>query len=359
MPDKLKFVATVQKQTDHTTKILLGFFMLLVAQIAVLPANARNVDEVRLAAGWINEVFLGVAASTKAIGQEYALQVSSPALTGTTVWETRAFTQGNTTAFRTWKKGSAEPISRAPFPSLYSYNGAEITPSQSTKLESFKAMVPVLRSAYRSLDFSWVYFTTADNLMLIYPYVPLKEAVDNDLPTEQVYYTSANFDQRAVGWTAPYLDLVGAGMMITASYPVYNGDDLLGVASRDITLTEMSRSVLNRLADSSNTTALLVDANGLAIASSDIALAAEIEAVNRRAGDAVLYYRSAQGLSTFENNTGQRSAQTWVNQIVERLLEVKSEDSGSLTEFEINGHAVSSAHIEHFGWFVILIGMAS
>jgi hypothetical protein len=37
-----------------------------------------------------------------------------------------------------------------------------------------------------------------------------------------------------VGWTGPYLDLVGAGMKLTASYPIQDCDRLLGVASRDI-----------------------------------------------------------------------------------------------------------------------------
>jgi hypothetical protein len=65
---------------------------------------------------------------------------------------------------------------------------------------------------------------------MIYPYLPMDQAVKNDPPTEQVFYRAADFKRRAVGWTLPYLDLVGAGLMITASYPIYAEDKLLGVA---------------------------------------------------------------------------------------------------------------------------------
>ena len=41
----------------------------------------------------------------------------------------------------------------------------------------------------------------------------------------------------------PYLDLVGAGMMVTASCPVYEDDRLLAVVSHDITLKELTKSV--------------------------------------------------------------------------------------------------------------------
>ena len=89
------------------------------------------------------------------------------------------------------------------------------------QLNLFEQLVPTFRSAYESFPFSWVYLTTADEAMMIYPYLPLGQAVNNGIPTENGYYKAANFDARAVGWTPPYLDLVGAGMMITASYPVY------------------------------------------------------------------------------------------------------------------------------------------
>ncbi|MEZ5581771.1 MAG: hypothetical protein R3F37_02405 [Candidatus Competibacteraceae bacterium] len=130
-------------------------------------------------------------------------------------------------------------------------------------------MTPLFRAAYRTFDFSWSYFTTVDNAMLIYPFLPISEAVNNQSPTEQVYYTSADFKQRRAGWTLPYLDLVGAGMMITVSYPTYDGDTLLGVVSHDITLKQLSDSVLNHLILEDGATAYIVSDSGLVVGVSD------------------------------------------------------------------------------------------
>jgi hypothetical protein len=256
-------------------------------------------------------VLSDVAASTEALGEEYALlaahQSDRPGEVEVAHWEERAGTLGRTTGFRIWGDSGHEPAFQAPHPALYIYNGSDVTPGRAADLQDLATLVPVVRSAYRSLDFSWVYVTTADGLMLIYPYVPLSEAVHNDPPTEQSYYTVADIERRMVGWTDPYLDLVGAGMMVTASYPIFAADRLLGVASRDITLQELSASVLKRLAGS-GIEALLVDARGMAIGASAPGLEAEIESVNRGAGAATLFYRSQEALKALGVETGRSSA---------------------------------------------------
>ena len=85
----------------------------------------------------------------------------------------------------------------------------------------------------------------------------MDQAVNNGTPTETPYYRAADFGSRAVGWTTPYLDLVGAGMMITASYPVYDSESLLGVMSHDITLKELASSVLLHLTNVERSSALI------------------------------------------------------------------------------------------------------
>ncbi len=239
---------------------------------------------------------------------------------------------------------------------MYSYGGSEVTPERAAELQDLAALVPVVRSAYRSLAFSWVYLTTADNLMLIYPYVPLDEAIHNDPPTGQTYYSAADLDRRTVGWTAPYLDLVGAGMMVTASYPVFAGDRLLGVASRDITLKELSRSVLGRLAGSDGAAALLVDARGMAIGASAPDLEAEIESVNQEAGAAALFYRPQESLDTLGVQTARPSAHAWVNRVVDRVVAGGGDDHDGVTAFDLAGRTVLSARIESTGWLIILVG---
>jgi hypothetical protein len=183
----------------------------------------------------------------------------------------------------------------------------------------------------------------------------LEQAVNNGIPTETGYYKAANFDARTVGWTPPYLDLVGAGMMITASYPVYAGDRLLGVSSRDITLKELARSVLSHLTAATGSSAVLIDSKGLAIDATDPALAAEIDRVNSEAGAAVLYFRTADGIKRLGTNDAVGSESAQLNSAMENLLRQAEPSSAPTVRLDINGRRVLAARIERTGWLVILM----
>lgn len=325
--------------------------VLTLAGFGVATAQEDVSGDVRLAAGWIETVIGNVAQSTSAIGEEAAAQLAgaSPmSEDNLKTWSERSRTEGATTLFQTWPGGALEPEFQAAYPGLYSYGGAALTTERAGNLVALNNLTPVVRAAYRSFDYSWVYFTSADGLQIIYPFVPMDQGANDDDPTGSVYYQAANFDDKAVGWTAPYLDLVGAGMMITASYPVYGeGDALLGVASRDITLDEFSSSVLRQLTDQGDKTALLVDANGLAIAASDPAMITEIDAVNTAANSAVLYYRDKESVAEIPG--AQPSDETWANAAVEHVI-----TKGELS-FDIAGRAVHAAAVPSTGWFVVLI----
>ena len=271
-------------------------------------------------------------------------------------WLARRTTQGGTAGFRTWPAElSSPPAFQAPYPGFYSYQGEALGDAVLRQLNLFEQLVPTFRSAYESFPFSWVYLTTADEAMMIYPYLPLGQAVNNGIPTENGYYKAANFDARAVGWTPPYLDLVGAGMMITASYPVYAGDRLLGVSSRDITLKELARSVLSHLTAATGSSALLIDSKGLAIDATDPALAAEIDRVNSEAGAAVLYVRTADGIKHLGTNDAVASESAQLNSAVESLLRQAERSGDASVRLELNGRRVLAARIEHTGWLVILM----
>lgn len=326
---------------------------LVAATLAVTPATAQDSGEqsVRLAAGWIDATLAAVAASAEAVGQELAAALPPGGETDVETWRDRAIQQGTTTGYRTWATVAAEPAFQAPVAGLYSYGG-ELTPERASDLAALTDLVPLLRSAYRGFDFSWVYVTTADDLMLIYPYVPISEAVHNDPPTAQVYYTAADTDARAVGWTAPYLDLVGAGMMVTASYPVFAGDRQVGVASRDITLDELSRTILGALAAAGSARAVIVDRQGLGIAASDTALAEELKAVNAAAGAAVLHYRTEAGLAETDTEDAKTSAEAWLNDAVERVI--ATPPGAGVSSFLLDGRTVQAAEIPETGWFLIL-----
>ena len=344
-----------------------GAWMGIVAVAAMLwgtPALAADAEGplislVRLAADRIDTVFRDVAASTRALGDEYRRLAAHPApvtAQDKAVWIARSTTSGSTTGFRTWPEGTSAPAFQAAVPSFYSYGGTTVTGETVTHLRDFERALPIFRAAYHSFDFSWVYLTTADGMMLIYPYVPLDEAVNNEVPTRQVFYTAADFARKSVGWTAPYLDLVGAGLMITASYPIYAGDRLLGVASRDITLRQLSQTVLTHLTRRTSASAFIIDRRGLAIDASDTALEAEIERVNSEKKDAVLFYRSSAGLAKDANPDAEVSRFAWVNEVSERVLD-KARQSGvsEVIDTAVDGRKVLAARIESTGWFIVLI----
>jgi len=337
----------------------------VVAALCGTPTHAAERDSplkslVRLAADRIDAVFRDVAASTRALGDEYrtlAAERSPVTAAEKTAWIRRAATKGNTTGFRSWPEAMPTPAFQAPFPGYYSYRGKTVTDETVAHLRDFERLLPVFRAAYRSFDFAWVYLTTADDMMLIYPYVPIDEAVNNEIPTRQVFYTAADFRGRSVGWTDPYLDLVGAGMMITASYPIYAGDRLLGVASRDITLRQLSRSVLTHLTSTDAESAFIVDRHGRAIDATDPALAAELEQVNGTKKAAALFYRSPAGLARDADRGAVASRFDWVNATTERVLaDAAKANASDVLELVVDGRKVLAARIETTGWFIVLVG---
>ena len=312
---------------------------------------------VRLAAERIDDVFGAIAASTRALGDTYGRLAAQGSQTPPDArrWLTLRTTQGHTTGLQSWPGDlKIPPAYQAPYPGYYSYNGEALSNAVLRQMDLFERLAPTFRTVYESFPFSWVYMTTVDNAMMIYPYLPMDQAVNNGTPTETPYYRAADFESRAVGWTPPYLDLVGAGMMITASYPVYDGESLLGVMSHDITLKELASSVLLHLTDVDSSSALIVDGKGLAIDTTDPELDTEIDRVNSKAGDAVLYYRTAGGMEKLGTRNALASRATRINTLVEQVLE-KAHSEGNTVRFDLDGQHVLAARIERTGWFVVLI----
>ena len=313
---------------------------------------------IRLAAAQIDRVFGDVAASTRAIAGEYVLLYDSvpPATPAErNSWANSYQAKGKTVGFQSWQGDLHSPPSfQASYPSFYDYRGTTFTDDTFRQLEIFKRLTPVFRAAYRSFGFSWVYVTTAQGKMMIYPYLPLNEAVNNEQPTEQVYYTSADFKNRDVGWTLPYLDLVGAGMMITVSYPVYESDRLLGVVSRDITLKQLSTEVLSHLVVEKGAVAFIVNSSGLVLGVSDPKLSQELDQVNSKAAAAVLHYRTDQGLKQVGGKSAVASASAWINQLTEKLLAREGkEQSSPVIRFSQGKREVLAAKTVSTDWYVV------
>lgn len=322
-------------------------------------AEASSVLEYTIvggAADRIGAILGAVADSTRALGNTYGrLAAAQDRRTppDSERWLALRTTQGNTTGLRTWPSDrKSPPAFQAPYPSFYSYEGATLSGAVLRQLDLFERLVPTFRSAYESFPFSWVYVTTADEAMMIYPYVPIAEAVNDGTPTDTTYYKAADFAKRAVGWTAPYLDLVGAGMMVTASYPIYEGDRLLGVMSRDITLKQLTSAVLSRLTGDGSS-ALIVDRDGLAVDATEPKLADEMARVNAKAGAAVLYYRTVQGMKKVGAKGAVASEAASIDALVEQVL-AKASDGDTL-RLDLDGQRVLAAPITHTGWLLVLI----
>ncbi len=339
----------------------------MLALMVSIPKSALSADcdkpwdsLIRLAAAHIDRVFDDVAASTRAIAGEYVLLYdSAPPVTPTerSAWVENYQVKSKTVGFQSWPGDlHSPPIFQAPYPSFYDYKGTTFTDDTFRQLEIFKRLTPVLRAAYRSFDFSWVYVTTAQDKMMIYPYLPLDEAVNNEQPTKQVFYTSADFKNRDVGWTLPYLDLVGAGMMITASYPVYKDDSLIGVVSRDITLKQLSSEVLNHLVVEESEVAFIITRSGLVLGVSDPKLSLELDQINSNAAAAVLHYRTEQGLKQLGGKSTVVSASAWINQLTETLVAQEGKEYASpVIRFVQDGRKVLAAKSARTGWYVVSV----
>ncbi|WP_229855180.1 cache domain-containing protein [Candidatus Sulfurimonas marisnigri] len=163
------------------------------------------------------------------------------------------------------------------------------------ELNIFHHLSPALESIYNSFNFSWIYFTTANNFLLIYPYVPFINASEAYKPTEQHFYNAANFTNKSVGWEEPYYDLVGGGILVTASYPVYDdSDNLLGVASHDITLDKMQEYVLDATSVYEGSVSFLISKHGKVISSSDKLYQSEVEEQSAHKYRGNFYYRTLE-----------------------------------------------------------------
>lgn len=278
------------------------------------------------------------------------------------LWLKGASDKGETVSFRPFSRGE-EPAFQSPVPAYLFYGGRSLTPEVTRELKTFVAMVPLFKAAHRTFGYSWVYMTTVHEAFLIYPYLPLAQAVNNLPPTKQGFYRAADFQNRALGWESPYLDLAGAGMMVTASCPVYCKGTLLGVVSRDITMRQLSRSLLAPLADpSGRMVSLIMDKNGLAIAATSTTASEEIERINTREGAAVLYYRTTQGTTSLGKPEAVPSASPLFNGVGEQAVAWAAASPGAVMSrmpVAVAGRVYRAAMVKipPTGWMLVTIDL--
>ncbi|MEM6583078.1 MAG: hypothetical protein AAF699_17500 [Pseudomonadota bacterium] len=346
----------------RTVLVFVVFLGGLITSVTILTARADPEAEdtvIRLAVNHIDSQLGAVAASAEALGKAYLGLIGTQGTISRAqalAWRKQTVTKGSATLIKTWPDTLQDgPAFQAEYPSYLSYNDPDLSNSTLRNFAVFDKLTVAFRTAYESLPFSWVYFTSAEHAFMIYPFVPLANAENNGTPTNTTFYQAADFENKRSGWTEPYLDLVGAGMMVTVSYPVFQGELLLGVMSRDVTLEQATKSVLADLGINGYI-ALLVNAQGLAIDSSDPALAAEIADINSMAKAAVLYYRTADGLADLKQQDAVASQSTSINDIVETAL---ANANGGVSVHTIQARKVSVGQVPTTGWYLLMIGPKS
>ncbi|MEK7277741.1 MAG: cache domain-containing protein, partial [Chloroflexota bacterium] len=93
----------------------------------------------------------------------------------------------------------------------------------------------------------WIYLTTAEGMLRLYPWAGNEGYPVDWQPQTISFYTVAaperNPERKSV-WTAPYNDFAGAGVMVTNSLPIYDGDRLVAVMSHDFLIKDLQQQVL-------------------------------------------------------------------------------------------------------------------
>jgi hypothetical protein len=351
-----------------TMRCVTGFVLLLLVSVlgVASPARAATTEASLLAAaliteaaGRIDDTLADVEQSAKALGAAYRdLNRTTPTPTPE---ERGRFLQSyavkdGTVAFRD-QEGTCgpDPQAQAPCPTLLYYDGENFTDETFRQLGVMSHLAPAMAAAHDAFPFSWVYLTTPNQNFCIYPYLPLAAAVNNYKPTEKDFYTIADFAGKTCGWQSPYLDLAGAGMMVTVSCPVYDAEKLLGVLSRDVTLSQLSNRVMADLVAIPGARAMLMNRRGKAIAASRPDVAKFIDAANAKAGDAVVYFRADRGLAALGVEKGQDSPDDEADLAGEEVVARAETGQGWPMAFTQGKNMVLAARIKTTGWYLVLL----
>ena len=334
---------------------VMAFFGTIPAEAADGHAAALRAALIIQAAGRLDEALGAVAASTRSLAGVYSALSRTPAPVTAkerAYWLQHRLRKGDTVGFC---RQSPEPAGLAPQTAYYSYAGEHVTDETLRQLDIMQRLSPALMAAHDAFPYSWVYVTSVSQSFAIYPYLPLDKAVQNAKPTQQNFYTIADFKHKDCGWESPYLDLVGAGMMVTVSCPAYADSTLLGVVSHDITLTQLSSTILAELASIPNSRAVIVNRRGKAIAASDPKMAAFLSDENAKAKDAVTYFRPDRGLVSLGLEKGVSSPDETVNAAVETVIERANTNNVWPIIFSQNGFLTLAARTKTTGWYVVLL----
>jgi hypothetical protein len=149
-----------------------------------------------------------------------------------------------------------------------------LTPKLEYEIALTEKLNPLFDAIHRSnIGTQWIYFTTAEGMMRLFPWQDNSEYPPDWKPQEISFYTVAAPDrnpERKAVWTAPYNDFAGAGLMVTNAVPVYDKNTLIGVMSHDFRIKDLQTQVLGFKVGLAGL-AFLLDSQGNIIAHRDYA----------------------------------------------------------------------------------------
>lgn len=173
-------------------------------------------------------------------------------------------------------------------------------------LEAGKNIKELMSGIYENYKYSFVYITTANNIVHIYPSVSLEYESAPANATTKHWYKAADFKNKTYGWEEPYKDLGGMGQMVTVSYPFYDNEDILkGVVSHDITIQQILSRFMKNIELYKNSTIILVSKTGKAISTNNQKYNDEIELENEDSYRGVLYYLSDEKFDKLKNKNNE------------------------------------------------------
>jgi hypothetical protein len=111
------------------------------------------------------------------------------------------------------------------------------------EMEMSLSLNSVFQAAKKNIPNSqWIYYTSKNNFINIYPWVSSSDFKFTEYLYSKPFYTMGlpeNNPDKSRFWTEAYVDEYGAGKMVTAARPVYNGDTFLGTVAIDVTFDEL------------------------------------------------------------------------------------------------------------------------
>jgi len=133
---------------------------------------------------------------------------------------------------------------------------------------------PIFRSIkHVSPESQWIYYTSLDGMMRLYPWASNDQYPDDWDPRETLFYSIADPAHNPTlqpRWTPPYVDFAGAGWMVTLSIPVVDQNkQFRGVMSQDVTIRSLKQIALNIHVLDGAGYGFLIDKDGSVIAHPD------------------------------------------------------------------------------------------